>query len=43
MNSVEVRQADQKVGNKGKNNGILTEETSTEHDIGKQKLTFVSY
>lgn len=39
MNSIEVRQADQLVGNKEKQYNILMEETSTKHDMGKQKLT----
>lgn len=39
MNSIEVRQADQLVGNKEKQQNILTEEISTKHDMGKQKLT----
>lgn len=39
MNSIEVRQADQLVGNKEKQQNILTEETSTKHDTGKQELT----
>lgn len=38
MKSIEVRQADQ-LGNKEKQQNILTEETSTKHDMGKQKLT----
>lgn len=38
MNSIEVRQADQLVGNKEKQQNILTEETSTKHDMGETEI-----